>query len=111
MNGSTSDGYGDSWVQEQLGTVTDGYRCDSWVQGQSGTEVGDSRVQDQSGTGVCDSWVQGQSGTSGATIGYSDNLVQVMRQSGTATTEREREMGGGRGRSYGAKPRRNASLK
>merc|ERR1712115_710164 len=69
--GSTSDGYGDSWVQGQLGTVTDGYRCDSRVQGQSGTKVGDSRVQ-------------GQSGTSGATNGYSDKRVQV-RHTGTAT--------------------------
>ena len=74
----------DRRVRGQLGTVTDGYRCDSWVQGQSGTEVGDSWVRGQSGTGVGDSWVQGQTGTSGATNGYSDNRVQV-RQTGTET--------------------------
>ena len=84
QTGTGTVGYSDSWVQGQLGTVTNGYRCDSWVQGQSGTEVGDSWVQGQSGTGVGDSWVQGQTGTSGATNGYSDNRVQV-RHSGTAT--------------------------
>ena len=51
----------------QTGTGTVGYR-DSWIQGQLGTEADGYR---------CDSWVQGQMGTSGATKGYRDKRVQV----------------------------------
>ncbi len=103
---SRTDGYGDSWVQRQLGTRTVGYRdkrvqmrqlgtgtngykwCDKRVQGQAGTSATngyrDKRVQG------CDKRVQGQSGTS-ATNGYRDKRVQgcdkrVQRQSGTSAT-------------------------
>ena len=86
--GSTSDGYGDSWVQRQLGTGTVGYR-DKRVQvvRQTGTGTNgykcDKRVQGQTGTGVrqtgtatigykCDKRVQRQTGTE--TIGYKKNI-------------------------------------
>ena len=110
---SRTDGYGDSWVQRQLGTGTVGY-SDKRVQmrqlgtgtigyrswRQLGTGTIGYRGRRQLGTGTngykwCDEWVQRQSGTSvtkgkatigynGATNGYSDNRIQV-RHSGTAT--------------------------
>ena len=95
MNGSTSDGYGDSWVQRQLGTGTVGY-SDRRVQmrqlgtgtighrdmRQSGTGTIGYKSRRQSGTGTngykwCDKRVQRQTGTS-ATNGYSDKRVQKM---------------------------------
>ena len=93
MNRSRTDGYGDSWVQRQLGTGTVGYSdrrvqmrqlgtgtigYRSWRQLGTGT-IG-YRGRRQLGTGTngykwCDKRVQRQSGTS-ATFGYSDNRVQ-----------------------------------
>ena len=103
--GSTSDGYRDSWVHGQLGTVTDGYRCDSWVLGQTGTSGAtngykcDKRVQGQSGTRVrqtgtgtngykCDKRVQRQLGTSGATNGYKNNVKKgVLNKTRTCVSQ------------------------
>ena len=67
--------YSDSWVQGQLGTVTDGYRCESWVQGQTGTSGATNGYRDNraqvSQTGIA------TIGYNGATNGYSDNRIQV----------------------------------
>ena len=69
QTGTGTVGYSDSWVQGQLGTGTNGYRCDSWVQGQTGTSGATNGYRDKRVQG-CDKRVQGQSGTS-ATNGYS----------------------------------------
>ena len=47
QTGTGTVGYSDSWVQGQLGTVTDGYRCDSWVQGQTGTSGATNMYRDK----------------------------------------------------------------